>query len=122
MTQEPISNSLFSSQSYKIKFLSILAAISFICLFFPNEIAGICGLDKTTVSLLATASGLIIFICFCLTIRCPSCKLKLVFYALTNKKSNIWLSWLLDLKVCPKCGFANPHCNREDASTRHNKF
>ncbi|WP_288841245.1 hypothetical protein [uncultured Deefgea sp.] len=122
MNQEAISDNLFSSQRYKIKVLSILGAISSIGLFFPNEIASLCELDKNSVHLVATASGLIVFISFCFSIRCPSCKSKLVFYALSNKKFNLWMSWLFDLKVCPKCGFSNSHYNPKSTSTHHKKI
>lgn len=39
-----------------------------------------------------------------LFIRCPRCRVKLLWLAFTEQTVQGWLSWLLDLEQCPKCG------------------
>jgi hypothetical protein len=37
------------------------------------------------------------------SIRCPACKLKWVWYAVTKKEANEWVPWLLSFEECPRC-------------------
>lgn len=41
----------------------------------------------------------------CLTIRCPKCRLSLVWYAATKQSFNDYEIWLFTAQQCPKCGF-----------------
>jgi hypothetical protein len=41
----------------------------------------------------------------CLAVRCPRCKARLVWIAAREYPIGGWLSWLLELTSCPRCGF-----------------
>jgi bacteriorhodopsin len=43
----------------------------------------------------------------CLSIRCPECKLKWVWYAVSKKDANQWVPWLLSFEKCPQCESEN---------------
>jgi hypothetical protein len=40
-----------------------------------------------------------------IAIRCPRCRLKLFWYAISKKGLNEWSPWLLETKECPQCGY-----------------
>jgi len=37
------------------------------------------------------------------SIRCPNCKLKWIWYAVSKKQAGEWLPWLLSFQSCPCC-------------------
>jgi hypothetical protein len=41
----------------------------------------------------------------CLTIRCPECRSKLLWIAVSSHSMSEWLPWLLSVTSCPVCGF-----------------
>jgi hypothetical protein len=38
-----------------------------------------------------------------ISIRCPNCKLKWVWYAVSTKEVGEWLPWLISFQSCPCC-------------------
>jgi hypothetical protein len=58
--------------------------------------------------------ALILGIWLCLSIRCPRCKAKIVWIAVSRQSTQTWLFWLLQLTSCPKCNF-DP-CEPSDSS------
>lgn len=36
-------------------------------------------------------------------IRCPECKLKLLWYSITKEGLGTWFTWLVHLEECPQC-------------------
>lgn len=53
--------------------------------------------------LYSLAAEILIGIFACLSIRCPECKLKWVWYAVSKKDANQWVPWLLSFEECPQC-------------------
>lgn len=49
--------------------------------------------------------GMASFILATFWIRCPKCKLKLFYFAVSKQELGSWLPWLLSQKTCPKCNF-----------------
>jgi predicted RNA-binding Zn-ribbon protein involved in translation (DUF1610 family) len=86
-------------------------------LFVPNQIASVVGLNPVVVTLSAVALGFIVLASASLSVRCPACGLSLAWFALSKQAHHSWLSWLLDAKVCPRCGFS--HSSRQGGSREH---
>jgi len=57
------------------------------------------------IDLLSVTAGILIGIFTCLSIRCPDCGLKWVWYAVSNKDINQWIFWLLSFGECPRCEY-----------------
>ena len=45
-----------------------------------------------------------------LMIRCPSCKARWVWIAVSERDASDWWPWLLGLEFCPRCGFGSRDC------------
>ena len=58
------------------------------------------------VVLLSTFVGLFALLFPCVALRCPRCKLKLLWRAVSTQPSGSWLLWLLSLQRCPECRHA----------------
>jgi hypothetical protein len=43
-----------------------------------------------------------------IAVRCPRCHTGLVLRAWRTQRASLWLSWLLALDCCPKCGTRGP--------------
>jgi hypothetical protein len=55
--------------------------------------------------LLIAASGLSFL---CLAVKCPSCKARWAWIALSTQGIGKWLDWLSRLNECPKCKNTHP--------------
>ncbi|MDD2899336.1 MAG: hypothetical protein PHI31_11560 [Desulfuromonadaceae bacterium] len=55
------------------------------------------------IDLISIAAGMCVGIFACTSIRCPECRLKWVWHAVTKKEVNQWVPWLLSFEVCPRC-------------------
>jgi len=98
---------LVEPQRWKLWLFGSLLVVSGIGLFALNPVASVFGFSPVLVNLAAVAIGCIVLVGAALSVRCPSCGLSLVWCALSKQAHNAWLSWLLDTKVCPKCGFSH---------------
>lgn len=107
MNQTLQSPSLVASQRWKLWLFASLLTVSGVGLFAPNHVASAVGASLVTVNLGSTALGLIVLVSGMLSVRCPACRLSLVWYALSKQGIHAWLSWLLDIRVCPRCGFSH---------------
>jgi hypothetical protein len=72
-----------------------------------TSVAFLVGVSPVMVSLAAVALGCIALVGATLSVRCPSCGLNLAWYAPSKQAYHSWLSWLLDIKVCPRRGFSH---------------
>ena len=107
MNQATKTPSLIEPQRWKLWLFGFLLAVSGIGFFAPNPVASVVGSSPVMVSLAAVGIGCIVLVGAALSVRCPSCGLSLAWYALSKQAHNAWLSWLLDTKVCPRCGFSH---------------
>lgn len=79
----------------------LLAATPFFFLQGPvGRLLGISELSVELIALFLTISGLIWSV---LSVRCPSCGLRLVAYAITKQPVGQWLQWLVTTERCPRC-------------------
>ena len=97
--------------------------------FFGFIIAGgvmFYGIKQTTAGTEATVdlilyslvAEIIIGVFACVSIRCPECKLKWVWHAVSKKDANQWVPWLLSFEECPQCAAGTKRkdvFNQEDA-------
>ena len=56
------------------------------------------------VMLAGVALALLSSIWACLAIRCPTCKVRLLWKAVREQSYQNWHGWLMNLKRCPACG------------------
>ena len=63
----------------------------------------------TTVELIlySLVAEIVIATFACISIRCPECKLKWVWHAVSKKDANQWVPWLLSFEECPQCASEN---------------
>lgn len=107
MNQIALSPSLVASQRWKLCLFASLLMVCGIGLFAPNNVANAVGASPVAVTLGSVALGVAVLIGATLSVRCPACGLSLVWYALSKQAHHAWLSWLLDTKACPRCGFSH---------------
>jgi hypothetical protein len=70
--------------------------------------------DSVNLILYSLAVQILIGVFACLAIRCPECKLKWVWHAVSKKDVNQWVTWLLSFEKCPHCEEKTVF-NKEDA-------
>lgn len=104
--------SLIEPQRWKLWLLAALLIVSGVGLFAPAVVASLVGSGPALVNLAAVALGCFVLVGAALSVRCPACGLSLAWYALSKQAHHSWLSWLLDTKACPRCGFSYP-ANRD---------
>ena len=97
--------SLVNGHQWKLRaaFVMVLVAGAFV--WFDGPIADFLGLSRYTPRLIGTFLGLATLVSASLAIRCPNCRLSLVWFALSKKATGSWLNWLLDEDTCPRCGY-----------------
>lgn len=99
----PDVNSLVASQRWKLYVAFAFVMTSAFLIWFGRPIESALAFPEHSLSLVGTAGGFVTLIVASLSIRCPNCKLSLVWFAVSRKHSDAWLSWLLDARSCPRC-------------------
>lgn len=108
---------LIAQQKLRLWLFGGMLGLAGLGLLFPEEIANAFGVAAVSVrfaTLILTLSALAAAF---LTIRCPHCGLRLVFYAMSHKGAGEWLQWLLEVRTCPKCG--SPHEIKNNATLQN---
>lgn len=100
---------LVAPQRWKLWFWATGLAIAALGLFCSALVGAALGIDPTLLQIGGTLAGLFVLVGASLSVRCPSCRLSLVWHALSKHSHDRWLSWLLDVNVCPRCGFKHEH-------------
>jgi len=106
---------LIAGQRWKFQLGAVALCVLLVGMFAPDAIARLAGTERAAVTLATTAFGFLALVGFALSVRCPSCSLSLAWYALSKQSHGAWLSWLLDVEVCPRCGYSH-----SSASGAHN--
>ncbi len=52
-----------------------------------------------------TAVALLLFLWGCISVRCPRCKLRVIWYAVSKVDHRVWTQWIFAFRQCPKCGY-----------------
>ena len=99
---------LVQSQRWKLWLAALGGVVVAIAYIAPEEVTGIVDAEPATLRLFAIVAGLVTMVALWASVRCPSCGLKLVWHAMSTESARAWLSWLLDAKSCPKCGYRPP--------------
>ena len=107
--------SLVTNQRWKLRAMFAMVVVSGALVWFDKSIADLIGLSRYAPTLMGTFLGFATLILASLSIRCPSCRLSLVWFALSTKPVNSWLDWLLDETTCPKCGYVAKGQASDDA-------
>ncbi len=70
---------------------------------------GLANLEKNNSSVVLVLVGIVIglasSIFACVSIKCPNCKAKWAWHAVSKKSPNEWLNWLITQPKCPKCDY-----------------
>ena len=96
--------SLVASQQWKLRAAFAMVLVAGALMWFDMPIGEFLGLSRYTPTLIGTFLGLATLVSASLAIRCPNCRLSLVWFALSKKSTGSWLNWLLDEDTCPRCG------------------
>jgi len=99
------SRPLVQSHQWKLWLAAVAVGLIAIAYIAPERVSAIVSLPPVTLELVATAAGLVTMLAVWASVRCPSCGLQLVWHAMSTKGASTWLSWLLQAKSCPKCGY-----------------
>jgi len=94
----------------------VLVAGAFV--WFDRPIADLLGLSRYTPRLIGALLGLTTLVSASVAIRCPNCRLSLVWFALSKKATGSWLNWLLDEDTCPRCGHRSESHAAHDAAVK----
>lgn len=100
-------NSLLKSsgQAWKPYTSFALSLLGLILLLLPISSPDRYG-DRASILLIVGGLGLAVgsFVWASLSIRCPACKAKLFWIAVSGHSPTDWLTWLLRRVDCPVCG------------------
>lgn len=92
-----------SKQAWKLysSFVGIIIAGGVMIYGIKQITAG----TETSVDLIlfSLVAEIVIGVFACVSIRCPECKLKWVWHAVSHKDANQWVPWLLSFVECPQC-------------------
>ena len=90
---------------WKIITVVIIALLSGSVIIFQGFLYEPVGENTTMIAvIIATLLGSISLIWGSLSIKCPKCKLKLFWYAVSKLNSSSWFIWILGFEECPQCG------------------
>ena len=53
-----------------------------------------------------TLLAIILFVWGCFSIKCPKCKLHILYYSISKLKHNRWGEWLVSFTNCPRCNYS----------------
>jgi hypothetical protein len=104
MNEEETDVPLVASQRWKLWLCAVAVTAIGTCYLAPNLLAAAFGTSPVVVTLAATIAGLGLLIGACLSIRCPSCGLSLAWHGVSRRPASDWLTWLLAVRTCPRCG------------------
>ena len=79
-------------------------ALGGIAMFLDAQVATALSLSRYIPTVLGTLIGIVAFAWLFLTLRCAQCGLRLFWHAVSSKTMGGWLSWLLAVEKCPRCG------------------
>lgn len=99
-------NTNIEKKKWKLWVWGILLVVAGLGFVIPDQIATAFETIPIIINLGAILISFVVIVGASLSIRCPQCKLSFVWYALTHKSIGGWLSWLLEVKVCPQCKFS----------------
>ena len=102
---------LVSHQHWKLQsaFASVLLSGSL--MWFDRPIADLLGVSHYAPTLVGTLLSIATLVLAAVAVRCPSCGISLVWFALSRKSTGAWLGWLLEETTCPVCGYAANDAN-----------
>ena len=112
LTLQVVNNTLVRPQQWKLWVCSFAAALIAACQFAPAWVANLVGGDVTNIKLLGLVGAFLLLSAASLSIRCPACGLALAWHGMRRQPVSKWLTWLLGVKVCPRCGFSHEPLDR----------
>lgn len=62
----------------------------------------------------AMVASIAVAVAVTLSLRCPDCRARWIWIALSRQDHNAWVGWLRTLQACPVCGYRGPAEARED--------
>lgn len=107
--------SLIAPQRSRLWLWATVLAVSGACAFAPEQLSRTVGIDVVYVMLSGIALGVVALLGASVSVRCPRCSLSLAWYALSKQNHSEWLSWLLDVRTCPRCSFAHTSSGEQHA-------
>lgn len=96
---------LIAHQKWKLWIWGVLLAVAGLGFLMPDRLGAALAIDPSLIDLGAVFISFVALVGASLSIRCPQCGLSLAWYGLSHKDLGGWLSWLLSVGVCPRCGF-----------------
>jgi hypothetical protein len=95
---------LFMTQRRKLIVGSAIMALAALVVLFGNAVSEWLGAEALWTQLPALVAFVITLYWLSANLKCPACRLKLLWYAFGHAKKANWLDWLLHQTECPKCG------------------
>ena len=96
-----------TKQMWKLKLTFLLAIVGGLALFYGIYMINKDGKPDVVVPFMlggiVLALGSLVF--GSLSVRCPKCKTRWLWEAISKKSSNNWLAWLMAQPVCPSCNY-----------------
>ena len=100
-----------NGQLWKVWLSITLAVFALVCVLVV--LGGDAG-DNPGGSMLIVVIGLVLavggFIWACISVRCPACKARLLWMAVSKQSHKTWLISLITQNECPSCGAASREC------------
>ena len=93
-----------TNQNWKMKVFYLSLGIAALFIFGGNYFGNLVSLSQPAyINIAGVLVGLLSFLVACLSIKCPICKDKWLWRAVSKNKSGDWLFWLKSQTSCPVC-------------------
>lgn len=93
-----------TNQSWKMNTFYLSLGVSGLFMFAGDYIGNLVSMSQPAyLNIAGTLLSMVSFIAICLSIKCPKCKDKWLWRAVSNSKSGDWLFWLKSQTSCPVC-------------------
>jgi len=94
-----------TGQTWKFAVPCILTILSGSVISFQFALARVTGTDAVYVALVSLAIAVPAFLLMVVSVRCPHCGLRIVWYGVPKKDHREWFTWLTTVEQCPNCGY-----------------
>lgn len=88
-------------KGWKVSIVGLAVEAVAVAAFIPGLLERL----PVAVQLTGITIALVVLVAACSSVRCPSCRLRLVQHAMSKRTVHEWLSWLLAVRACPRCGY-----------------
>lgn len=89
-----------------------------LAVLFPGSIGSALNLERWIVAVIGLLALLHGIYWSASGAKCSGCKLNLLWYGMTRAKNADWLTWVMNARSCPQCGYPESDRLKDQAGRR----